>query len=180
MFTWAVIRSLPWRFIAPVAGVIALCLLASHAVHDYGVRRFADGKAVVQLQVDRITAKANADARAAEKAHQEKVNALDADYQSQIAQAQVDLAAVRAQYADAVAVGDRLRSTVRAITALHARTSADTTGGSDGATQALGDLLESCSGIAEQNAGVAVELAGEAERLALQLRQLQSFAEVNE
>ena len=176
MFTWAALKLLPWHLIGAVVCLLVFVGAITYGVEIYGHSRYEEGKAEVEVEVERLTAQANSDARKSEEAHQEKVNALDVKYQSDIVATRAQLADVQSQLADAHAVGERLRATVRAITQLHATKGSEPAGSADAATQTLGQLLESCSGIAEQNSAVAVELAGEAERLADELRGLQSYA----
>jgi hypothetical protein len=163
---------IPWRLVGSVALVAGVVF----GVWHYGETRYEAGRTEMKAEVDRVTEAANQRERASELAHMEHVNAVSAKYEAQAEITSAALAAARAQLADAAAAGGELRSTLHAIAAVRPGPSGQAAGRLDGAAQVLGELLDSCSSLAERNQGVATASAAEAERLADRVRGLQSYA----
>lgn len=153
---------IPWRFVAGALVALAVIAAAFGAIEHFGRSRFDAGRAQVQAEVDSKTESANAAAREVERAHTEQVNAISNTYESR-------LAATGAAVTAAVSVGDRLRDQIRTASSFHAPDGDPATASADGRAAALGGLLESCSRLAEDS-------SADAERLADQLRSLQSYA----
>lgn len=155
---------IPWRWAFAGFGVVALVASLLGWLDHYGRERHNAGRAEVQAAVDVQTGKANAAARESEQKHTELINDISTTYETRIA------AAGRAAEL-AVSAGDRLRQQIRATAAppVPAAQSCQSPSGPDGRAEALGGLLAACSRLAEGS-------SADSERLAEQLRGLQSYA----
>lgn len=155
---------IPWRWALGGFVVVALVAALLGWLDNYGRAHAAAGRAEVQAAVDIKTTQANAAARESERIHTELINDISTTYETRIA------AAGRAAEL-AVSAGDRLRKQIRATAAptVPAAQSCQPSSGPDGRTEALGGLLATCSRLAENS-------SADSERLAEQLRGLQSYA----